>query len=89
MPKVFIPSLMRKLTQNREMVEIEGSTLREVINNLELQYPGFKARVLFAEETRLAPGLAAAIDGVITEEGLRTRVSPDCEIHFVTQISGG
>lgn len=88
MPKVFIPSLMRKLTNNQEMVEMEGSTLREVVNNLEAQFPGFKDRVLY-EETRLAPGLAAAIDGVVTEEGLRTKVSENCEIHFVTQIAGG
>ena len=88
MPKVFIPSLMRKLTKDQEMVEIEGSTLREVINNLEAQFPGFKDRVLY-EDHRLAPGLAAAIDGVVTEEGLRTQVPPNCEIHFVTQISGG
>ena len=79
---------MRKLTKNQEMVEVEGITLREVINNLDIQFPGFKARVLY-EDTRLAPGLAAAIDGVVTEEGLRTRVSANCEIHFVTQISGG
>lgn len=88
MPKVFIPSLMRKLTNDQEMVEMDGKTLREVINNMEAQFPGFKDRVLF-EDTRLAPGLAAAIDGVVTEEGLRTQVSADCEIHFVTQISGG
>jgi len=79
---------MRKLTNNQEMVEVEGSTLREVINNLEAQFPGIKERVLF-QDTRLAPGLAAAIDGVVTEDGLRTQVSPNCEIHFVTQIAGG
>jgi len=88
MPKVFIPSLMRKLTKDQEMVEVEGKTLREVINNLEADFPGIKERVLY-EDTRLAPGLAAAIDGVVTEQGLRTEVSPDCEIHFVAQISGG
>ena len=88
MPQVFIPSLMRKLTNNQEMVEVEGSTLREVINNLETQFPGIKERVLY-QDTRLAPGLAAAIDGVVTEDGLRTQVSPNCEIHFVTQIAGG
>ncbi len=88
MPQVFIPSLMRKLTNNQEMVEVEGSTLREVINNLEAQFPGIKERVLF-QDTRLAPGLAAAIDGVVTEDGLRTQVSENCEIHFVTQIAGG
>tara|TARA_B100001964_G_C13727269_1_gene377225 strand:+ start:131 stop:397 length:267 start_codon:yes stop_codon:yes gene_type:complete len=88
MPEVWIPSLMRKLTQGQDKVIVEGSTLREVIENLELQFPGIKDRVVY-EDYRIAPGLAVAVDGVVTEEGLRTPVSPDCEIHFVTAIAGG
>ena len=88
MPRVFIPSLMRNLTNGEEMVVVAGETLREVINNLEDAFPGTKDRVL-SDETRIAPGLAVAVDGEVTEEGLRTVVSADCEIHFVAAISGG
>ena len=88
MPEVWIPSLMRKLTNGQEKVIVEGSTLREVIENLEAQFPGIKDRVVF-EDYRIAPGLAVAIDGVVTEDGLRAQVSPECEIHFVTSIAGG
>ena len=88
MPEVWIPSLMRKLTNGQEKVIVEGDTLRQVIENLDAQFPGIKDRVVF-EDYRIAPGLAVAIDGVVTEDGLRAEVSPDCEIHFVTSIAGG
>lgn len=88
MAEVWIPSLMRKLTHGQDKVIVEGTTLREVIENLEVQFPGIKDRVVY-EDYRIAPGLAVAIDGVVTEEGLRAQVSPGCEIHFVTAIAGG
>ncbi len=88
MPEVWIPSLMRKLTDGREKVIVEGQTLREVIENLDAQFPGIKDRVVY-ENYRIAPGLAVAIDGVVTEEGLRTQVPPNSEVHFVTSIAGG
>ena len=33
---------MRKLTGGRETVVVPGSTVREVIKNLEAEYPGMK-----------------------------------------------
>lgn len=88
MPEVWIPSLMRKLTDGQEKVVVGGNTLREVIENLDAQFPGIKDRVVY-EDYRIAPGLAVAIDGVVTEEGLRTQIPPDSEVHFVTSIAGG
>jgi len=50
---VHIPTPLRQLTQNQEIVRIEGATIREVINNLEHSYPGVKhafamSRITFA-----------------------------------------
>ena len=87
MPVVWIPSLMRSLTGGVEQVQVEGGTLREVVENLEAIHPGIKDRV--CEEGRIRPGLAVAVDGVVAEEGLRQQVGPDSEVHFVTAISGG
>jgi sulfur-carrier protein len=42
---VRIPTPLRKLTQNQDIVRIEGATVREVINNLEQSYPGLKERI--------------------------------------------
>ena len=35
MPKLFLPYHLKKETNNEDYVEVEGSTLREVIENLE------------------------------------------------------
>jgi len=87
MPVVWIPSLMRSLTDGKEQVPIEGETLRAVIEALESDFPGFKARVI--DEDRIRPGLAVSINGEVTNEGLRQKVGPDDEVHFVAAISGG
>ena len=87
MPVVWIPSLMQSLTNGQEQVRVEGKTLREVVANLEKAYPGVKGRV--CEEDRIRPGLAVSVDGVVTNEGMRQKVDPKSEIHFVTAISGG
>ena len=87
MPVVWIPSLMQGLTGGKAQVRVEGETLRQVIDNLEADYPGIKSRV--CEGGRIAPGLAVAVDGEVTEEGLRSRVGPHSEVHFVVAVSGG
>ena len=88
MPHVAIPSLMRNLTAGEEQVTVPGTTVREVIDNVETRYPGVKARL--CENGRIKPGIAVYIDGILTtREGLRERLDADAEIHFLPAISGG
>ena len=88
MPHVAIPSLMRNLTDGEENVTVPGTTVREVIDNLDTRYPGVKARL--CEHGRVKPGIAVYIDGTLTtREGLRERLDADAEIHFLPAISGG
>jgi molybdopterin synthase sulfur carrier subunit len=42
---VRIPTPLRKLTENQEIVEVDGVTIRDVIENLEKAYPGLKERI--------------------------------------------
>ncbi len=87
MPIVYIPTLLRSLAGGETRVELEGATVREVIDNLENACPGIRARLL--EEDRLRPNIRVAVDGQITPLGLLERVSPASEIHFVAAVSGG
>lgn len=87
MPEVWIPSLLRRLTDGQEQVQVPGETVREVIENLEARFPGIRERV--CEDGRIRPGLAVAIDGVVGNDGMRQRVEAKSEVHFVTAISGG
>jgi len=84
MPTVFIPHALRTFANGQESVEVAGSTVREVINNLD---PGLRAQLL--DGTKLKANLAVAVDGSVAPLGLLERVEPGSEIHFVAAISGG
>ncbi len=87
MATVAIPSLMQELTDGKEKATVEGNTIREVLNNLESIYPGFKARI--CDDDQIRPNIAVYVDGSLTREGMLQQVSEDSEIHFLPAISGG
>ena len=87
MATVAIPSLLQELTDGKEKATVEGSTIREVLNNMESIYPGFKARI--CDDDQIRPNIAVYVDGSLTREGMLQQVSEDSEIHFLPAISGG
>ena len=87
MPTVVIPSLMRNLTGGEANITLPGTTVREVIDNLESRYPGMKERL--CEEGRLRPGIAVYINGLLSRGSVLERVDADAEIHFLPAIGGG
>ena len=78
---------MRKLTDGEANITLSGTTVREVIDNLEDRYPGMKERL--CEEGRLKPGIAVYINGLLTRGSILERVDTDAEIHFLPAIGGG
>jgi MoaD family protein len=45
--KVKVPTLFRKLVGGQAVVEADGSgTLRDVLDTVDVRYPGFKERIL-------------------------------------------
>jgi molybdopterin synthase sulfur carrier subunit len=87
MPEVHIPSMLRELTGGRSTVEAAGATVREVIEDLERQWPGIRDRL--TDGARLRPNLSVAVDGEVSPLGLREAVEPSSEVHFVAAIRGG
>ncbi len=84
---VFIPSLHQDLTGGVEQIEVEGASVREVIDALDAQYPGLRDRLV--EDGRVKPSIAVAIDGTITHRGLREKLAGSSEVHFIPALSGG
>lgn len=87
MAVVYIPPLLRRLTDGSEKVTVPGESLRQVIDNLEAAYPGLKEHLIVDGE--ISPAIAVAVDGDITRIGLLNRVQESSEIHFLPAISGG
>ena len=87
MAKVWIPALMRDLTDGQTVVTVRGSTVRQIIDNLEAAYPGTKSRLVSGDS--LKPGIGVAIDGDMARYGLTEKVRSNTEIHFLPAVSGG
>ncbi len=87
MATVYIPSLMQKLSDGKSKVEIEGATVRQIVNNLEAQYPGFKERLV--DDGRIKGNISVAVDGEITPLGMLEKVAENSEVHFLPAIGGG
>jgi molybdopterin synthase sulfur carrier subunit len=87
MATVWIPALLRGLTEGRESLQVPGNSVRQIIDNLENLYPGIRARLVGDDELR--PGIAVAINSQLVQGGLAQPVPENCEVHFVPAISGG
>ena len=86
MAVVYIPTLLRSFAGGADRVEIEGSSVRQVIDNLDLRWPGIRDRL--TEGGRLRPNISVSVDWEICPLGLLEEVKASSEIHFVTAISG-
>ncbi len=89
MPEVWIPTTMQSLTGGLHKVQIEGRTVRQVINNLDQEFPGVKAILYDEEEDDLQAGIAVIVDGEASQIGLLERVQETSEVHFLPAIGGG
>lgn len=89
MPEVWLPPRMHPLIGGRQQVTIPGATVRQLINNLERQYPGTRQLLMDEEQDDLMPGVAVIIDGETGLMGLLERVAETSEVHFLPAIGGG
>ncbi|MFN0020195.1 MAG: MoaD/ThiS family protein [Pirellulaceae bacterium] len=87
MPLVFIPAQLRGLTGGAAQIELLATNVREVVELLEARFPGIKERLCQGGE--LAPGLQLSIDHVMSSRGLRTKLKPSSEVHFLPAFGGG
>jgi sulfur-carrier protein len=87
MPTVVIPSLLRKFTEGLERVEVRGSTIREVVQNLGRRFPGIDKQLL--ENGDIRPSIAVSIDGEVATGGVLDAVTEHSEVHFIPALGGG
>ncbi|MGO9453426.1 MAG: MoaD/ThiS family protein [Candidatus Binataceae bacterium] len=87
MATAVIPALLRKFTNGHERVTVRGHNVRELIADLNRQFPGIEDHLLEGDD--LKPSIAVSIDGEIGPGGIIEPVSEASEVHFLPAIGGG
>ena len=87
MARVIIPALLRELCGGVANLEVPGTTLGELIRELDARCPGFGARLI--ENGRVRPELAIAINGEVETYALHDPVPPGAEVAIIPAIGGG
>ena len=88
--KIRVPTPLRRLTDNQDILTGDGGSLVECINGLEARFPGLKER-LCDETGELRRFVNVYINGedVRFLSGLATPLKPGDEISIVPAVAGG
>ncbi len=90
MPTVRIPTPLRNATGGAATVEVEGGTLKSVIDELEAQHPGIGERLLDERgELRRFVNVFVDDEDVRFQEGLSTPVDDDTTVSIIPAVAGG
>lgn len=84
--KVLIPSALYSYTQSSQ-AEATGSTLDDVLVDLDRQYPGIRFRMI-DEQQQVRRHIRIFVNGVSTNT-LSQTMRPDDEVAIVQALSGG
>lgn len=85
MTTVFIPSHLRSYTGQVSEVRAEGSTLGEIVDDLERRCPGIRVRIV-DEQARIRPHIKLFVRGELAKS---LEVVADGDVHILAALSGG
>jgi molybdopterin converting factor small subunit len=86
---VRIPTPLRTLTGGEEQVQADGSTVQQVIENLEKHHPGIRDRLLDEKGVRRFVNIYVGDEDIRFLDGLSTALKGGEEVSIVPAIAGG
>ena len=88
--KVRIPTPLRKLTNNEELVEVNGATIAEAIDELQTRYPGIRERLVDEKgEVRRFVNVYVNEEDIRFLKNQQTPLKDGDEISIIPAIAGG
>jgi sulfur-carrier protein len=87
---VRIPTPLRKLTKDKDIVQADGTTIQDIIDSLEKQYPGLKERICDEKgELRRFVNVYLNDEDIRFAQGKSTPVKAGDEVSVIPAIAGG
>ena len=72
---------LRDATDGQDVVEVEASNFKQLLDRLSEKYPGLKPQI--------ERGVSLALDGRIYREAWFTEIQPDSEVVLMPYMKGG
>lgn len=87
---VRIPTPLRRVTDGQDKVSADGATLGEIIDSMESQFPGIKARIC-DDDGNLRNFVNVFVNGedVRFMDGMSSATADGDEISIVPAVAGG
>ena len=87
---VKIPTPLRKVTNGVSMVDAEASTVRELVDALETQYPGMRERLCDEDGSlRRFVNVFVGDEDIRFLDGIETALEDGAEVSIVPAVAGG
>ena len=87
--EVRIPTILRTYTGGEKAVSADGSTLAEVVENLEANHPGIKERLVENGDLRRFVNVYVNDEDVRFTGGLETKVDDGDQVVVRPAVAGG
>ncbi len=85
--KVIIPSPLLSYTNQNKEVEADGSTVADLLEDLNRRYPGIRFRMI-DEQDAIRPHMKIFVNGEQVWR-LDTALATNDEVHILQALSGG
>jgi molybdopterin synthase sulfur carrier subunit len=88
--KVRIPTPLRKLTNNEELVEVQAATIGEAITELQNRFPGIQERLIDEKgEVRRFVNVYVNEEDIRFLKNQHTPLNDGDEVSIIPAIAGG
>ncbi len=87
---VYIPSPFRSITASKDYIYASGSTVEEILESIEEQYPGF-SHLVFDDNHQLPGHINIYLNNqeIHELEGLQTEVGLGDQLAIIPALAGG
>lgn len=86
---VIVPTLFRILTRGEKTVSAQGGSVAEVLDHLDQQFPGLKAKLVQGDQLQRFVNLYVNEDDIRFAQGLQTPVRSGDSLTVLPAVAGG
>ena len=90
MSTVFIPTVLRPAVGGAKSIELDGGTVREVVDGLLARHPGLGGQLLTPEgELNRFVNVYVSGEDIRFQDGLETPIAAGDEVTILPAVAGG